>query len=128
VKNHFSSGSPFEEKAAYSRAIAIGNTVFVSGTTGFDYKTMQISDSIAEQTEKCFQNIAQALEAVGSKMDDIVKVQYIVPVAEEFQLCWPVIRKYLGTVKPAATMISANLLDDRMKIEIEVTAVKDSKS
>jgi enamine deaminase RidA (YjgF/YER057c/UK114 family) len=116
------SGSTFEHDMAYSRAVVVGEWVFVSGTTGFDYASMTISDSLLEQTEQCFKNIQAALREAGADMADIVRVNYIVPKADRFSDCWPVLRKYLGTVRPAATMISAGLVDPRMQIEIEVTA------
>jgi enamine deaminase RidA (YjgF/YER057c/UK114 family) len=117
-----SSGSSFERDIGYSRAVVDGDWVFVSGTTGFDYATMSISDDIAAQTEQCFKIIASALAEAGGTLADIVRVHYIVPNAAEFPECWPITRKYLGEVRPAATMFSAGLADPRMKIEIEVTA------
>lgn len=123
-----STGSPFEEKAAYSRAVIDGDWVFVSGTTGFNYATMEISDAIEEQTEQCLKNISETLAKAGSGLDEVVRVLYIVPVASEFEKCWPVLRRYLGRVRPAATMISAGLADERMKIEIEATALRKKKS
>ncbi len=117
-----SSGSPFEEQIGYSRAVVDGDWVFVSGTTGFDYATMRIADDIVEQTEQCLRNIEHALQQADCSMADIVRVRYIVPVAAEFERCWPVLRQWFGTVRPAATMISAGLADPRMRIEIEVTA------
>jgi enamine deaminase RidA (YjgF/YER057c/UK114 family) len=117
-----SSGSSFEKEIGYSRAVVDGEWIFVSGTTGFDYKAMTISDSVTEQAEQCLRNIQAALEQAGAGMRDIVRVTYIVPQAADFQQCWPVLRKYLGDVRPAATMISAGLADPRMRIEIEVTA------
>ena len=117
-----SSGSPFEARIGYSRAVVDGEWIFVSGTTGFDYATMAISDGIAAQTEQCLKNIGAALEEAGATFADVVRVRYIVPRAEEFELCWPVLRKYFAAVRPAATMISAGLADPRMKIEIEATA------
>ncbi len=119
-----SSGSPFENDMAYSRAVVDGDWVFVSGTTGFDYKTMTISDDPGAQTEQCFKNIAWALEQAGASLKNIVRVHYILPNAADFPACWPAMRTYLGDVKPAATMFSAGLADPRMKIEIEVTARK----
>lgn len=117
-----SSGSPFENDMAYSRAVVDGDWIFVSGTTGFDYKTMTISADVGEQTEQCFKNIAWALEQAGASLRHVVRVHYIVPNAADFPQCWPAMRKYLGDVRPAATMFSAGLADARMKIEIEVTA------
>ncbi|ARN19858.1 RidA family protein [Piscinibacter gummiphilus] len=121
-----SSGSTFEQDMAYSRAVVDGEWVFVSGTTGFDYSTMTIADGVVDQAEQCFKNIQAALEQAGASLQDIVRVNYVLPVASEFPSCWPVMRKYLGEVRPAATMISAGLVDPRMRIEIEVTARKRS--
>ena len=123
-KKLVSSGSPFEEQIAYSRAVVDGEWIFVSGTTGFDYATMSISTSVAEQAEQCLKNIQSALRQAGAELTDIVRIRYIVPSTADFEECWPVLRKYLGAVRPAATMISAGLLDPRMKIEMEVTARK----
>ena len=119
-----SSGSTFEAEIGYSRAVAQGDWVFVSGTTGFDYARMSISDDLQEQTEQCLQNIESALRQAGSGMHDVVRVTYVLPNGEDFPQCWPVLRKYFGQVRPAAMMISAGLADPRMKIEIEVTALK----
>ncbi len=119
-----SSGSTFERDIGYSRAVVDGDWVFVSGTTGFDYSTMTIAAGILEQTEQCLKNIEQALQQAGSTLADVVRVIYVVPVASEFEQCWPVLRKYFGDVRPAAMMISAGLADPRMKIEIQVTAKK----
>ena len=119
-----SSGSTFEAEIGYSRAVAQGDWVFVSGTTGFDYARMSISDDLQEQTEQCLQNIESALRQAGSGMHDVVRVTYVLPNGEDFPQCWPVLRKYFGQIRPAATMISAGLADPRMKIEIEVTALK----
>ena len=117
-----SSGSSFERDMAYSRAVVDGDWIFVSGTTGFDYETMTISDDVAVQTEQCFKNIAKALAQAGASLKNVVRVHYIVPTASDFPNCWPAMRTYLGDVRPAATMFSAGLADPRIKIEIEVTA------
>ena len=119
-----SSGSQFEHDIGYSRAVVDGDWIFVSGTTGFDYATMSISDQLLDQTEQCFKNIQAALREAGSELSDVVRVTYIVPHAGRFPECWPVLRKYFGSVRPAATMISAGLADPRMQIESQVTARK----
>ena len=121
-----SSGSTFEEQIGYSRAVVAGDWVFVSGTTGFDYETMSIAESLLDQTEQCLKNIEAALRKADSNLKDVVRVTYILPSGAEFEHCWPVLRKYFGETRPAATMISAGLADPRMKIEIEVTALKRS--
>jgi enamine deaminase RidA (YjgF/YER057c/UK114 family) len=117
-----SSGSKFEQDVGYSRAVVDGEWVFVSGTTGFDYDTMTISDNLLDQTEQCLKNIQFALREAGADFADVVRVTYIVPKGERFPDCWPVLRKYFGAGRPAMTMISAGLLDPRMQIEVEVTA------
>lgn len=124
MRNLISSGSPLERDIGYSRAVVDGQWVFVSGTTGFDYRSMTISDNVVEQAEQCFRNIEQALQEAGSRITEVVRVRYILPRGEDFPPCWPVLRKYFGEVRPAATMIAAGLADPRMKIEIEVTALK----
>ena len=124
MRRLISSGSTFERDMGYSRAVVDGEWVFVSGTTGFDYAAMTISDDVVAQAEQCFRNIEKALAEAGARCADIVRVRYILPRVEDFEPCWPVLRKYLGEVRPAATMISAGLSDPRMKIEIEVTARK----
>jgi enamine deaminase RidA (YjgF/YER057c/UK114 family) len=121
-----SSGSTFEKEIGYSRAVVDGEWVFVSGTTGFDYRTMTIADGIAEQTEQSLRNIESALTEAGASLRDVVRVTYVVPNASEFPQCWPVLRKYLAEIRPAAMMISAGLADPRMRIEIEVTARRQS--
>jgi len=117
-----SSGSTFEKEIGYSRAVVDGEWIFVSGTTGFDYAAMTIADDIVTQADQCLRNIESALAQAGASLRDVVRVTYIVPKGDEFQQCWPTLRKYFGDVRPAATMISAGLADSRMKIEIEVTA------
>tara|TARA_B110000240_G_scaffold41531_1_gene46458 strand:+ start:287 stop:667 length:381 start_codon:yes stop_codon:yes gene_type:complete len=118
-----SSGSSFEKEMGYSRAVVDGDWVFVSGTTGFNYETMTIAADVVSQTEQCLKNIEDVLEQAGSSMSKVVRVTYILPDASKFEQCWPVLKKYLGDVRPAATMFSARLFDERMKIEIQVTAL-----
>jgi enamine deaminase RidA (YjgF/YER057c/UK114 family) len=117
-----SSGSRFEDEIAYSRAVVDGDFVFVSGTTGMDYTTMTLVDDVAGQCEQAFGNIAAALAEAGAGLSDIVRVLYILPDTQDFEACWPIIRRHLGDVRPAATMIQAGLINPKMKIEIEVTA------
>ncbi len=122
MRKLISSGSPFEAEIGYSRAVVDGDWVFVAGTTGFDYAAMTISTDVVEQAEQTLRNIGQALADAGSSFADVVRVRYILPDAADFEPCWPVLRRYFGEVRPAATMIAAGLSDPRMRIEIEVTA------
>lgn len=117
-----SSGSTFEADIGYSRALVDGDWVFVSGTTGFDYTQMTISEHVEEQAAQCLRNIQSALAEAEASLEDVVRVRYILPDARDFPACWPVLRATFGTIRPAATMIAAGLADPRMKIEIEVTA------
>ena len=117
-----SSGSPFEEAIGYSRAVVVDGWVFVSGTTGFDYATMLISDDAAEQARQAFRNIENALAQASTTLASVIRVRYIVPSPADWEPCWPVLRQVFGTIRPAATLIHAGLQDPRMKIEIEVTA------
>ena len=121
-----SSGSAFEASIGYSRAVVDGEWIFVSGTTGVDYRTMTLADGVVAQCEQAMANIAAALAEAGSSMADVVRVTYILPDRREFQACWPVLARHLGEVRPAATMIQAGLLDERMRIEVEVTARRRS--
>lgn len=122
-----SSGSTFEREIGYSRAVVDGEWIFVSGTTGFDYTTMAIEEDVTAQADQCFKNIVQALAEAGATLADVVRVTYVLPRAEDFPPCWPVLRRYFRDIRPAAMMISAGLADPRMHIEIEVTARKSSE-
>ena len=119
-----SSGSRFESDIGYSRAVADGDWVWVSGTTGFNYDTMTLSGDVAEQADQSFRNIQSALETAGFSLGDIVRCTYIFPDAADFEPCWPVFKKYVGDIRPASTAMVAGLVDPRMKIEIEVTGKK----
>lgn len=103
-----------------------GNWVFVAGTTGYDYSTMTIADDVAEQTRQCLKNIEWALAEAGASLSDIVRVHYILPNAKDWEACWVPLRETFDTIRPAATMFVAGLADPSMKIEIEVTALKQS--
>jgi len=125
MRRLISSGSTFEKEIGFSRALVCGPWIFVSGTTGFEYSTMTISDRLEEQTEQCLRNIESALQQAGASLDDVVRVTYVLPNGDDFPQCWPILRKRFGHIRPAAMMISAGLADPRMKIEIEVTAYRE---
>lgn len=124
TKGLIASGSTFESEIGYSRAVVVGDMVFVSGTTGFDYATMTIAPDIESQTERCLENIRAALRQAGATIEDAVRVVYMLPDASEFSKCWPILRRVLGHSRPAATMIQVGLADARMRIEIEMTALR----
>ncbi|MEL7343744.1 MAG: RidA family protein [Pseudomonadota bacterium] len=115
-------GSPFEASIGYSRAVVADGWIFVSGTTGYDYATMVMPDAVQDQCRNALNTIAKALSDAGASLDDVVRVRYILPDAEDWPACWPVVAKAFARALPAATMISAHLQEPEMKIEIEVTA------
>ena len=116
-----SSGSSFEQQAPYSRAMFDDEWVFVSGTTGFDYATMIISDDVGEQARRTWENIAEVLEKAGSNLGEIVQFLLIFPNREDLSVIGQVMKEVLPH-KPTGTAICANLVDPRIKIEIQVTA------
>ena len=122
MRRLISSGSTFEDQVGYSRAVVDGEWVFVAGTTGFDYATMTIADGVVEQAEQTLRNIAAALDEAGASVEDVVRVRYLLPDVADFEPCWPVLQRWFGDVRPAATMMQVGLSDPRMRIEIEVTA------
>lgn len=121
-RRHISSGSAFEELAGYSRAVVDGDWVFVSGTTGFDYATGAISEDAAEQTEQAFRNIANALGEAGSSLAEIVRIRIWIAEQKDFERIAPIVGKWCREVRPANTTVVSQLVDPRMKVEIEVTA------
>ena len=121
-RRNITSGSPLESQFGYSRAVAQGPWVFVSGCTGYEYSSMTISDDVAAQTEQCMLNIQAALHAAGAALKDVVRVRYILPDRDDVGKCGPVLERWFGRVKPAATLLVAGLLEEKIRIEIEVTA------
>ena len=117
-----SSGSDYEEHIGYSRAVVDDDYVHVSGTTGFDYASGTISGRVVEQAERAIANIETALAEAGCSLADVVRVRYMFPNRGDFEPCWPVLRKAFGKARPAATMMSCDLIDPRIRVEIEVTA------
>lgn len=122
-----SSGSRFEREIGYSRAVVVGDRILVAGTTGFDYGTMTIPGDIVAQTERCLANIDAALKEAGSSLRDVVRVRYLLPDAADFPKTWPALRAAFGESRPAATMMVVGLADPRMRIEIEVEAIRGSR-
>ncbi|KAG4441987.1 hypothetical protein IFR05_002513 [Cadophora sp. M221] len=123
-RKNITSHSEFEAVIGYSRAVVTGSWIEVSGTTGVHYDTGFIAPDVIEQTEQAFINIAAALEQAGVTLRDVVRVRYILPDKKDFCLIWPTLRAVWGNIRPAATMMEAGLMNDEMKIEIEVTARK----
>ena len=119
---HISTGSPFEEKIGYSRAVVADGWVFVAGTTGYDYATMTMPGDVTDQCRNALDTIGSALNEAGASLDDVVRVRYILPDGADWEPCWPIVAEAFARARPAATMIRAGLQTPEMKIEIEVTA------
>src|SRR5690606_936763 len=146
-RQRIGTGSAFESLAGFSRAVVEGNRIHVSGTTGFDYSTMQIDPDPEVQTRQGFRNISEVLRRAGATLDDmvlvpyvlraavtlpraganledVVRVRYLLTDAALFERLAPVFAEHLGRAAPAATAMVVGLIDPRMKIEIEVTAMR----
>ena len=119
-----SGGSPFEAELGYSRAVVKGPWCFVSGTTGYDYAAMAMPEAAADQAESAFATIASVLADAGFGMSDVVRVQYTITDAALVGEIAPVLARWLGEVRPAATMVVAGLIRPEMQVEIEVTALR----
>ncbi len=117
-----STGSPYETKIGYSRAVVADGWVFVSGTTGYDYTTMQMPAAVEDQCRNILDTLARVLDEDGSGLDEVVRVTYMLPDRADFEACWPLLSQAFARALPAATMIETGLIDPAMKIEIEVTA------
>ncbi len=122
MRKHIFSGSAFESIAGYSRAVVDEPYVFVSGTTGFNYKTMEIASDLAAQCEQALQNIGQALAEAGAGFDDVVRATYYLTQKGQFEVIAPIVGRYFARARPAASAVLVGLIDERMLIEIEVTA------
>jgi enamine deaminase RidA (YjgF/YER057c/UK114 family) len=117
-----STGSPFEKQAGYSRAVVSGDFCFVSGTTGYDYRTMQMPDDVEDQTRNALATIEQTLAEAGFDMADVVRVQYTLTDVDLVERVFAVVGETFGEIRPAATMVIAGLIKPEMTIEVEVTA------
>ncbi len=123
-KKLISSGSIFEEEVGYSRAVVVGDFIFLSGCTGFNYETSVISDNVQEQCEQTILNIKNALEKAGSSLENVVKTTFYFADPSVFNDCKPIFKKHFASIRPTLTAVGAELHDKRIKLEIEVTAIK----
>ncbi|MCT7667214.1 RidA family protein [Shinella kummerowiae] len=124
MRRLISSGSPFELKAGYSRAVVQGDWCFVSGTTGYDYTTMTMPESVEEQTRRCLATIGEVLDEAGFSFAEVVRCHYYVTEAAFADRVFPILGETFGKIRPAATMVVCDLIRPEMLIEIEVTALR----
>lgn len=119
-----STGSPFEKTAGYSRAVVQGDWCFVSGTTGYDYSTMTMPETVEQQARNCLATIGKVLAEAGFALADVIRANYIVTDVAYKDDVFNVTGEVFGDIRPAATMIVAGLVRPEMKVEIEVTALR----
>ena len=124
MRTLISTGSPFEERFAYSRAVVQGDWCFLAGTTGFDYATMVMPEAPEEQARNIFRTIGAALDEAGFRMEDIVRIQATVTDPAHWEAAAPAVREALGHIRPANTTVVSGLVAPEMKIEIEATAYR----
>lgn len=124
MRKLISSGSPYEGRFGYSRAVAVGDWCFVSGCTGLDPATGTLPADAGAQARAALGTIERALGEAGFALADVVRVQYTVSDREHVAALEPVIGAAFGASRPAATMVFAGLIDPEMKVEIEVTAFR----
>ena len=124
MRKLISTGSPFERSAGYSRAVVQGDWCFVSGTTGYDYSSMTMPESVEAQTQNALSTIAKALGEAGFSMADVVRAHYYVTEASFADRVFQLLGAVFDDIRPAATMVVCGLIRPEMLIEIEVTALK----
>ena len=117
-----STGSPFEARAGYSRAVVSGEFCFVAGTTGYDYATMAMPDEVGEQARNALHTIEVALAEAGFALAEVVRARYIVTDRAHVPAVYDAVGAAFRDIRPAATLIVAGLAEPEMLVEIEVTA------
>jgi len=120
----FISLSEGEKAYAMSRAVIQGDWCFVSGTVGYDYSKGELPESAAQQTSNAFANIMAAIKETDFELGHTIRVQYTVSDRKYVKEILPVIKQYMGNIMPAATMVIAGMVDEKMKVEVEVTCFK----
>ncbi len=129
-RQHTSTGTPWEASVGYSRAVRVGNQVFVSGTTASDEngQTVFVGDDY-EQTRFILKKIAAALEEVGSKMSDVTRTRMFVTDISRWEEIGKAHGEVFGEIRPAATMVEVRrLVNPDHLVEIEADAVMCSPS
>jgi enamine deaminase RidA (YjgF/YER057c/UK114 family) len=121
-----STGSTFEREYGYSRALVQGPWIFVSGTTGYDYARMTMPEDVVAQTRASWATIEAVLTEAGASLADIVRCHYYVVDPADADAMLRVCGEVLGRIRPAATLVVAQLLTPEIKVEIEVTALRAS--
>ena len=120
------SGTEWEERVGYSRAVRVGDRVVVSGTTATDEEGVVDGDAY-EQTARAIRNVERALTEAGADLHDVVRTRmYVTDIEDDWEAVGQAHAEAFGEARPAATMVEVSrLVDPAMRVEIEVEAVVD---
>lgn len=122
-RENISSGSSFEEAFGYSRAVKVGDTVYISGTVGINYETGLCDPDPVEQLRQVIRNIEPSLEKAGASLKDIVQMTTYVTSAEVFTAVGPVLGEIFGNIQPTNAAVVVQFPVPNVKVEISATAV-----
>ncbi|PTW63452.1 enamine deaminase RidA (YjgF/YER057c/UK114 family) [Breoghania corrubedonensis] len=127
TRHQITTGSDFERRFGYARAVVDGDWIFVSGTTGYDYDKNVLPATVETQTRKALANIARTLAETRASLADVVRVRYYVSDRAHVRRIAPILADTFGEIRPAATMVLCEMIEPEMMIEIEVTALRRSR-
>lgn len=124
-RQNITSGTEWEDKVGYSRAVKVGKQVFVSGTTAVGENGEIIGKgNVYLQAKQCILNIDKALKKAGASLDDVVRTRTFITNIDEWEAFGKAHEEFFGTIKPAATLVEVSkLIDPDLLVEIEVDAV-----
>lgn len=122
-RENISSGSSFEERYGYSRAVKVGELVFVSGTVGIDYASGAVSDDPVEQLRQVVRNMEPALDKTGCTLHDVVQINVYVTAPEVFEAIGPELGRLFGDIRPTSAALVVAFPVPDVKVEISATAV-----
>ena len=128
-RSNYSSGTPWESIAGYSRAVRIGNIIEVAGTTAVDTEGQVVgAGDISKQTDYIFNKIRNALNDAGSKMSDVIRTRMYLTDMNDWEAVARVHGDIFSDIKPVSTLVEVSgLIDKELLIEIEVSAVVSSR-
>jgi enamine deaminase RidA (YjgF/YER057c/UK114 family) len=123
MRQSASSGSPFEPKIGFSRALRVDRHVFVAGTAAV-WPDGHVDPDPGVQAERCFEIIGQALADVGASFGDVVRTRVFLVDAADGDAVAAVHGRLFGAIRPASSfLVLAGLLDPRWRVEIEAEAI-----